>query len=180
MIVEEKTISSDMIYEGEILNLRRDKVTGKGGKTSHREIIEHSGGVVVAATTPEGKVPMVMQYRKAAEKAVLEIPAGKLENGEDPESAALRELKEETGYTAASIRHISSFYSSIGYSEEVLHFYIATDLTPGETDFDENEAIDVYEYTVDELIEMAMNNEIADAKSIIAILMLSRRSIEVI
>lgn len=172
MIVEEKTLSSERIYEGAILNLRRDKVVIKDDKTSHREIVEHGGGVVIAAVTNEGKVPMVKQYRKAAEKAVLEIPAGKLEADEDPEEAGLRELKEETGYTANKIDYVNSFYSSIGYSEEVLHLYIARDLIPGETDFDDNEAIDIYEYTIDELLEMVMDRTIEDAKTIIAIFML--------
>lgn len=172
MIVEEKTISSERIYEGAILNLRKDKVTVKDNQTSYREIIEHNGGVVIASITPEGKIPMVKQYRKAAEKAVLEIPAGKLEGDEDPKKAALRELKEETGYTASSIEYVNSFYSSIGYSEEVLHLYIAKDLTPGETDFDDNEAIEIFEYTLDELMAMVMDRTIEDAKTIISIFML--------
>lgn len=172
MIVEEKTISSERIYEGNILNLRRDKVVVKDDNTSYREIIEHDGAVVIAAITPDGKVPMVKQYRKAAEKAVLELPAGKLEENEDPKEAALRELKEETGYTASTVDYVNSFYSSIGYSEELLHLYIARDLTPGETDFDDNEAIDIYEYTLDELISMVMDQSIEDAKTIVGIFML--------
>lgn len=172
MVVEEKTISTERIYEGAIINLRRDKVEIKDGGTSYREIIEHRGGVVIAAITPDGKIPMVKQYRKAAEKAVLEMPAGKLEKDEDPKEAALRELKEETGYTAKDIDYVNSFYSSIGYSEEVLSLYIAKDLTPGETDFDDNEAIEIYEYSIDELMEMVMDKTIEDAKTIIAIFML--------
>lgn len=172
MIIEEKTLSTEKIYDGVILNLRRDKVTVKDGKTSYREIVEHDGGVVIAAITSEGKVPMVKQFRKAAEKAVLEIPAGKLEGSEDPKEAALRELKEETGYTAKSIDYVNSFYSSIGYSDEILHLYIAKELTAGETDFDDNEAIDIYEYSMDDLMEMVMDRTIEDAKTIIAIFML--------
>ncbi|MDR1953616.1 MAG: NUDIX hydrolase [Clostridiales Family XIII bacterium] len=173
MIFEEKTLTSEMIYEGTILNLRRDKVSVKGGKTSHREIVEHNGGVVIIALTDDGKVPMVTQYRKAAGRAVLEIPAGKLEEGEDPAKAALRELKEETGYTAAKIKKLTAAYSSIGYSTEVLHFYLATELTPGATDFDENEAIDVSEYPAGELHRMAMDGKLEDGKTIVAALMLS-------
>ena len=174
MIVEEKTISSERIYEGKILNLRKDKVTVRDDKTSYREIIEHNGGVVIAAITEDGKIPVVKQYRKAAKKAVLEIPAGKLEGDENHEKAALRELKEETGYSAAKIKYVNSFYSSIGYSEEVLHLYIAEDLTAGETDFDESEAIDIYEYTIDQLMEMVLDGAIEDAKTIIAIFMLKQ------
>jgi ADP-ribose pyrophosphatase len=167
MIVEEKTVASERIFEGRILNLRRDEVTVKNG-TSMREIVEHSGGVVIIGITDEGKVPMVWQYRKAAESAVLEIPAGKLEPDEDPMEAALRELKEETGYSAARISPIFGAYSSIGYSTEILHFYLAEGLTPGDTDFDENEAIDVDEYTPDELYDMARDGRLVDQKTIVA------------
>lgn len=171
MIVEEKTISSERIYEGRILNLRKDKVLVKDGKTSYREIVEHNGGVALAAVTPEGKMVMVRQYRKAADKAVLEVPAGKIEKGEDHRLTAKRELKEETGYTAGRIEPITSFYSSIGYSTEVIYLYYATDLTPGETDFDDNEAIEILEYGLPELKRMVLSGEIEDSKTIAAILL---------
>ncbi|MDR1292673.1 MAG: NUDIX hydrolase [Clostridiales Family XIII bacterium] len=169
MIIEEKTVESELIYEGKILNLRRDKVTSRSG-LSYREIVEHSGGIVIIGLTDEGRVPMVRQYRKAAEAAVLEIPAGKLEKGEDPAEAAARELKEETGYTAASISYLFKGYSSIGYSTEILRFYLAEGLVAGDTDFDENEAIEIEEYTPDELYSMAVNGELIDQKTIVAAL----------
>lgn len=171
MIVEEKTISSEMIYEGRILNLRKDKVQVKDNKTSYREIVEHNGGVALAAVTPEGKMVMVRQYRKAAEKAVLEVPAGKIEKDEDHRLTAERELREETGYSAGKIEHITSFYSSIGYSTEVIYLYYATELTPGETDFDDNESIEILEYDLKELKEMVFSGAIEDAKTIAAILL---------
>lgn len=171
MIFEETTISSEMIYEGRILNLRKDKVHVKDDKTSYREIIEHNGGVALAAVTPEGKMVMVRQFRKAAEKAVLEVPAGKIEKNEDHKLTAERELKEETGYTAGKIEYMTSFYSSIGYSTEVIYLYFATDLTPGETEFDESEAIEIIEYDLPELKHMVFSGEIEDAKTIAAILM---------
>lgn len=170
MTYEEKTISSEMIYQGKILNLRRDKVSTVGEKESYREIVEHMGGVTLAAITDEGKMVMVKQYRKAAGKVVLEAPAGKLEPGEDPRLTAIRELREETGYTAKTLEHITSFYSSIGYSEEVLHLYLATDLIPGETDFDESEAIEIEEWDIDELKQMVLNGTVEDGKTIAAIL----------
>jgi len=162
-----------MIYEGKILNLRRDKVHVKDNQTSYREIVEHNGGVALAAVTPEGKMVMVRQYRKAAEKAILEVPAGKIEKGEDHRLTAERELKEETGYSAGKIEFITSFYSSIGYSTEVIYLYIATDLTPGETDFDDNESIEILEYDVPKLKEMVLYGEIVDAKTIAAILLVA-------
>ena len=171
MTYEEKTLSTERIYEGKILNLRKDKVSVIGGNTSYREIVEHSGGATMAAVTADGKMLMVKQFRKPAGKVMLEAPAGKLEPGEDPLEAAKRELKEETGYTAANVRKLCAFYSSVGYSEEVLTLYLCTDLTPGETDFDENEAIDNVEVPLDELYRMAVAGEIDDAKTLIAIFM---------
>lgn len=173
MTYEEKTISSEMIYEGAILNLRRDKVYVKGDNTSYREIVEHNGGVAVAAVTDDHRMLMVSQYRKAAERVVLEVPAGKRETDEDPMFTAMRELKEETGYSAKKFKHLTSFYSSIGYSTEVIHIYMATGLTPGETDFDENEAIDLSSYPVEELKQMVLDGEIIDGKTITAILLVA-------
>ena len=171
MVFEEKTISSERIYEGKILNLRKDKVHVKDNKTSYREIVEHNGGVALAAITPEGKMVMVKQYRKAAEKAILEVPAGKIEKGEDHRLTAERELKEETGYSADKIEFITSFYSSIGYSTEVIYLYLATGLTPGETNFDDNESIEILEFDLPELKKMIFSCVIEDAKTLAAILL---------
>lgn len=173
MTYEEKTISSEMIYEGAILNLRRDQVCVRDDRTSYREIVEHNGGVAVAAVTEDGQMLMVRQYRKAAEQVVLEVPAGKRETDEDPMFTAMRELREETGYSAQKFRHLTSFYSSIGYSTEVIHIYMATGLTPGETDFDENEAIDTESYPVGELKQMVLSGQIIDGKTIAAILLVA-------
>ena len=170
MTFEEKTLKSEKIYEGAIINLRRDKVTVQGG-TSYREIIEHNGGAVIAALTEDKKLVMVRQYRKPADKVMLEVPAGKIDPGEKPLDAAVRELKEETGYTAAKAEFLTQFYPSVGYSEEVLYLYLCTGLTPGETNFDENEAIDIEEVELDRLFKMVMSGEIDDAKTLIAILM---------
>lgn len=171
MVFEEKTISSERIYEGRILNLRKDKVHVRDNKTSYREIVEHNGGVALAAVTKEGKMVMVRQYRKAADKAILEVPAGKIEKDEDHRLTAERELQEETGYTAGKMEYITSFYSSIGYSTEVIYLYLASDLTPGDTNFDDNEAIDILEYSLPELRKMIFSGEIEDAKTICAILL---------
>lgn len=169
MTFEEKTLKSEMIYEGAIINLRKDKVTVMNG-TSSREIIEHNGGAVLAAITDGGKMVMVRQYRKPAQRVMLEVPAGKIDPGEKPETTAARELKEETGYMPKNVKFMMRFYPSVGYSEEVLHLYLCTGLTAGETNFDENEAIDVEEYEPETLYNMVMNGKIEDAKTIIAIL----------
>ena len=170
MTFEEKTLKSEKIYEGTIINLRRDKVTVQGG-TSYREIIEHNGGAVIAALTEDKKLVMVRQYRKPADKVMLEVPAGKIDPGEMPLEAAVRELKEETGYTASKVEFLTEFYPSVGYSEERLYLYLCTGLTPGETCFDENEAIEIEEIDLGRLFKMAMSGELDDAKTIIAILM---------
>ena len=168
MIFEEKTLSQERIYEGKIINLRKDKVTVKSG-TSYREIVEHSGGAVIIAITDEKKMVMIRQFRKPADKVMFEVPAGKIDPGEDPMDAAVRELKEETGYTASSVRYLCRFYTSVGFSEEVLYLYIMEGLTPGDTDFDENEAIDMEEWSITDLHDMVVRGEIDDAKTIIAI-----------
>ena len=125
---------------------------------------------VLAAVTSEGKLVMVRQYRKPAGRVMLEVPAGKIDPGESAEAAAKRELKEETGYTAGKIKFLMQFYPSVGYSEEILYLYLCTDLTPGETNFDENEAIDIEEYEINRLHKMVMDGDVQDAKTIIAIM----------
>jgi len=171
MTFEEKTISSERIYEGKILNLRKDTVEAFGNQISAREIVEHPGGVAIVAITDDNKMVMVKQFRKAAEKVMLEVPAGKHEKGEDTLKTAVRELKEETGYTASEIKLLTKFYASVGYTEEVLYLYLCTGLTSGETEFDEHEAIEIVEYKLDDLYDMVMSGEIEDAKTIVAILM---------
>jgi ADP-ribose pyrophosphatase len=170
-VVEEKTLSTERLYEGAILNLRRDMVTVRGGRTSYREVVEHSGGVVILGVTPEGEIPMIRQYRKPAGQVMLELPAGKLEKGEDPKEAALRELKEETGYSARNIRQVIAFYTTVGYSEEILYVFFADDLTSGETDLDESEAIETELFPPEKLYELIDAGSLVDGKTLIALLL---------
>ncbi len=170
MSFNEKTISSEIKYKGKILNLRIDTVESVNGEST-REIVEHSGGAVVLPLLPNKNVVMIRQFRKPLERDVLEIPAGKIEQGESPEETAFRELQEETGYMANNMTLLTKMYPSVGYSEELLYIYLATDLEPGETDFDENEDIDTYSYHIDDLYEMVMEGKIQDAKTQVAILM---------
>ena len=170
MTFEEKTIKSERIYEGKILNLRKDTVTVITGQ-SEREIVEHRGGAVVVPLTENNKVIMVKQFRKPAERVVLEVPAGKIDPGEEPLATAVRELREETGFTAEKIKFLTKMYPSVGYSEEILYIYLCKGLTPGETDPDENEALDVEAVPLDDIYNMIMNGEIEDAKTQVAVLM---------
>ncbi len=169
MIFEEKTIKSEIVYEGPVFRVRKHLVETRAG-ASVRDIVEHGGGSIMLGITDEGKVLMVRQYRKAFEKALLELPAGKKDPGEAPEVTAAREFREETGYTANNVRLLLSFYPTCGYSAEDLYIFICRDLTPGEPHWDDTESLDVLEYDVDELIAMIMRNEIKDAKTIIGLL----------
>jgi ADP-ribose pyrophosphatase len=171
MTFEEKTIQSEMIYQGKILNLRKDQVLAVHGGISEREIVEHTGGVVMAAVLPEGQMIMIRQFRKAVEQVVFEAPAGKLEEKEGLFEAAFRELKEETGYHAKSIESMGTYFSSCGYTTEKLHLFLLRDLTPGETSFDDNEAIEVEKWPLEQLREMVVKGEIVDAKTALIILL---------
>lgn len=171
MIFEEKFIESQRIYEGAILNVRRDKVTAVKG-TAYREIIEHNGAVAAVALTDDDKIVMVKQYRYACGRALLEIPAGKIDKGEtDPLEAMKRELREETGYTAENIIHMGDCNPSCAYSEEVIHLYLMTGLTKGEQDLDDDEALEVIEMPFDEVYDMAARGELVDSKTLAALLM---------
>ena len=166
----EKQIESNTVYEGIIVNVRRDIAELQNGNRSKREVVEHPGGVGIVALTDEGKVLMVRQYRYPMEEEVLEIPAGKLDEGEDPFECAKRELSEETGYTAKTYVDFGAMYPSPGFCRETLYLYLALDLVPGEMHLDENELLAVEEIDLDELVERVMNNQLKDAKTIIGIL----------
>lgn len=178
MIFEEKTLSSEYIYKGKIINLRKDEVRIVSGKTSFREIVEHNGGVGLAVITEQGKMVLVRQFRKVLERDILEIPAGKIEMSEDPMVAAIRELKEETGYTAEKLEPIGKIYPSVGYTTELIYLYLCTGLTPGETEFDDNESIEVEEYDLEELYKMALSGEIEDGKTLATVLLVYGRKNE--
>lgn len=130
---EEKTVSSETLFKGRVISLQVDEVELPNGKTGKREIIKHPGAVAVIAITDEGKMIMVEQYRKAMERSLVEIPAGKLELGEEPLRSAERELEEETGYGSAEMKHLISFYTSPGFADELVHVFVATGLTKKET-----------------------------------------------
>ena len=170
MIFEEKTLSSEYAFRGKLINVRVDRVTTVDGE-SIREIAEHCAGAAMVALLPDGRIPMVRQYRKAVEQVVFERPAGKADPGEDPLVTAGRELKEETGYSAENIRLLAPMMPSPGFTDEVVYIYLCTGLNSGEQSLDANEALDVEYHDIWELSDMCMRGEIPDAKTQIGILM---------
>jgi ADP-ribose pyrophosphatase len=168
----EKTLSSEYIYKGRILNLRRDKVEipGGNGKTSSREIIEHTGAVAIVAIDEKGRIILEKQFRKAAEEILIEIPAGLLEEEEEPESCAARELEEETGLIPGSLKHLTTIYSSPGFTTEKIYVYMATELKQGRLHPDEDERIDLIHVSLDEAVAMINKGDIKDAKTVVGIL----------
>lgn len=177
MIYDEMTIKSEKIYEGKIVTLRVDTIELPDQKYSKREIVEHNGGVGVIALDSENKIILVKQYRKAASKALLEIPAGKLEINEEPRETAIRELEEETGYKAESMKYLMEFYPTPGYCTEKIFIFEADKLVAGEQNLDQNEYVDVYSFSLDDVFAMVERGEIIDAKTIIAIYHLKNKGV---
>lgn len=168
---EEKTIKSEKIFSGKIISLQIDDVELPNGKHSKRELIKHPGAVAVIAITDEGKIVMVEQYRKALERDVVEIPAGKLEKGEEPALCAKRELEEETGYVCKSLDWLISFYTSPGFADEIVHLYVARGLEKKEDAAppDEDEFVTLVELTLEEALQYIEERKIYDAKTAYAV-----------
>ncbi len=167
---KEETVSSETIYNGKILNIRKDKVLLPDNRNAMREIVEHSGGVAVIPIISNHEILIVRQYRIAVDEILWELPAGKLEPGEDPRVCAGRELEEETGYRAGKIKKLFSFYTSPGYSDEILHLYIARDLSFTGQKMDQDEFIEVEKVKKENMMQMIYKGQIKDSKSIIGLL----------
>jgi ADP-ribose pyrophosphatase len=165
----EKTISSQQIFTGRIINVKVDTVKLPDGSTSTREIVNHAGAVAILPVDEDGWVWLVQQYRKPLERVLLEIPAGTLEPGEKPLDCAVRELHEETGLSADSWEPILSYYSAPGFCDEQLHLYLARDLKVGESHTDRDEFVEVVKMSLEDAYKAIFTGEIIDGKSIIAI-----------
>ena len=170
----EKQVETRTVYKGMIVDVRQDIAELQNGNKASREVVVHPGGVGIVAVTNDNKILMVRQYRYPMEEEVLEIPAGKLDGDEDPLKCAVRELSEETGYTANKIIDLGAIYPSPGFCRETLYLYLALDLQPGEMHLDYNELLSVEEIDIDELISKIMANELKDAKTIVGILKAKR------
>src|SRR5699024_6014570 len=169
---EEKTITREEVFEGNLISLHVDKVKLPNEKTSTREIVKHPGAVAVIPVTQEGKIVMVKQYRKPLERSLVEIPAGKIEPDEPPEKTAIRELEEETSYTTESLTYVTSFYTSPGFADEIIHLYFTDDLTLLEekVEGDEDEFIEIVELTLEEAEQYIQEKKIYDAKTAYAVM----------
>ncbi|RFB17058.1 NUDIX hydrolase [Bacillus sp. HNG] len=169
--LREKTISRDVLFEGKVIDLHIEEVELPNGNTSRRELIKHPGAVAILAITNDRKLVMVQQYRKALEKVIVEIPAGKLEKGEAPEVTAKRELEEETGYDCETLTPLISFYTSPGFADELVHLFIAKGLKKMENPagLDEDEFVDVLEVTLEEAVDLIKEKKIYDAKTAYAV-----------
>ena len=170
MDLMEHTLDSNILYDGKIVRLRRDTARLPNGNHALREVVEHPGGVSVVAVDEQGCVPMVRQFRYPLQRIMLELPAGKLERGEDPLLAAQRELSEEVGATPGKMTYLGAVYSSPGFCDEAIHLYLAQELTFGQLHPDEDEFLSTERIPLDTLVEMALNGQLDDAKSVAAIL----------
>ncbi len=169
MEFEEKTLNSEVKFEGKVVKVLKDDIETADGHKSFREVVVHNGGVVIVALTNDKKILLTKQYRYPLKNVNIELPAGKLEIGENPDYACKRELEEETGYRAKNWKSLGFIYTSPGICTEKLYLYFASDLEFVGEHPDEGEIIKSKEFSLDEVFEMINNGEINDSKTICAL-----------
>ena len=170
MELMEKTVERHVLFEGAIVTLRRDKAQLINGQVVSREVVEHPGGVAILPLYRDGTVSIVRQFRYPFRQVVTELPAGKLERGEDHRPAALRELEEEVGVRAGELIYLGYLYTSPGFSTEVLHMYLGRDLEPGVCLPDDDEFLECERIPFDQLVEQVVSGVICDAKTVALVL----------
>jgi ADP-ribose pyrophosphatase len=170
LLFEEKTVSTRLIYQGQILSLKVDTVVNSSGEEATREIVLHNECITVVPVDECGNILMVKQYRKAIEKVLLEIPAGGIETGENIEAAVVRECQEEIGYRPGKMVKLGGFYSSPGFCNEYLHLYVVTDLTHSRLIAEDTEGIEVVCVDPRQIRKLIRSGEICDSKSIAGLL----------
>ncbi len=167
---EIKRLSRDLVHKGAIIEYYQDTMLLPGGNTAKWDFIKHKGAAAVVPVLDDGRLVMVRQYRNALERETVEIPAGGLNTSDEPTmDAAIRELSEETGYTAETIEFLLTIRTTVAFCNEKIDIYVARGLTPGSQHTDEDEYVDVKAYTLDELLSMIYSGQIEDSKTIAAI-----------
>ena len=161
-------LSTERIYEGRMISLRRDKVRLPNGKETSREVVEHPGAVAVVPVLPDGRIILVRQFRHPVGRILLEIPAGKLDAGENPDDCAVRELEEETGYRAGHIERKASIFTGPGFTDEVIHIYVAGELCKTVLNPDDDEFLEAEAFDPAEIRRLICEGTIRDAKTIAA------------
>ena len=172
--LDETRIGGTVLYDGRIIRVERDEVRLEDGTETIREVVRHPGGAAILPVDAEGNATLVRQFRYAFGREILEIPAGKLEPGEDPKTAAVRELEEECGLVAGEITDLGCIYPSVGYDDEVIYLFLARELSTTVARPDDGEFVTLEQYPLEELTGMAERGEIRDAKTVTAILKTSR------
>lgn len=173
-LIEEK-ISETSVFDGVLLHVKKDTVKLPNGKEATREWIKHPGASSVLPILPNGNVVLVKQYRYPLGEVTLEVPAGKLDNNEDPLNCAMRELEEETGYLADKIKKMTTIATTVGFSNELIHLYVAEDLSVGKFNPDEDEFLNVVKMPFADALKKIDTGEIVDAKTIISLLLYARK-----
>lgn len=168
-LVEHK-VSGQQLFKGHIIDVHLDQITLPDGKSASREVVYHPGGVAVLPLHQDGTVTVVRQFRYPFGKIITEIPAGKLDKNEEHRICALRELEEETGYVPGKLTYMGALLASPGFTDEILHMYLAQDLTPGDCHPDEDEFLERERVPFDQLFAQVMAGEIQDAKTVAAVL----------
>lgn len=171
----EETVSSKLLHKGKNFSFKTDVVRLPNGKETVRDVVDHPGAVAIVAVD-DGEMVLIRQYRYSTRSEILEIPAGTLEVGEDPYACAVRELREETGYAAKEWSKLLSAYVAPGYSNEIIHIYVAEGLTEVGSDLEEDESISVEKYSLNEVADLIESNEIRDSKTITGVLAYLTRS----
>jgi ADP-ribose pyrophosphatase len=167
---DEKLLSREKVFIGRAVSLRIDTIEKKSGEITTREIVEHADCIAVVAVDDEGRIVLVKQFRRPVNKILLEIPAGGVEDGEDPEDCVRRELQEEIGYMPGKLQSLGGFYAAPGYCTEYLHLFLATQLTESRLTAEDTDEIEVVRIPVSEVRDMIDSGQICDAKSIAGLL----------
>ena len=175
-IEPEVGLSKETVYDGKLIQVYKETVRLPDGKERPREIVAHPGAVALVAVSDDGKLLLVRQYRRAAGRVLLEIPAGTRDRQEDPEDCARRELREETGFAAGKVEHLGGFFSAPGFCTEYLECYLMTELSDSPLQAEDDENIEIEHLTAEEALQAIWSGEICDAKSICGILMWMKRA----